>query len=396
MTSKPQHVQDYETVRHGLCSAYEEGHAAVARLRDEAAKVPGLEAELADVRAAWHQATKDADSLRSAVEWRAQQIATLAELADPTSMDGAYTTVERVVTQHAALLERLAKAESERDALKESLANVTADRDRAIARIATLEREREADRYAIHGVLLWAGEWGPGYNDRPSRHVAALLERLAKAEAERDEARQKAATLRERVATLERESDLAVNGPGGWRDVLKVEEVLKDNARAALVRAEARVKELEAAIRAKADDYRASHGEDAEGPHPMVDWAERVLRGASQPPPALVEAVAKVLEAFDATKRPGQPDDVVPALRARDAAVASLRAAYDAARSAPGPQGLLEAVGPFVPWARELVDFWDASQPDDTKTAYMGGHVFTLGFARRLVAAYDAAKGGAR
>lgn len=56
---------------------------------------------------------------------------------------------------------------------------------------------------------------------------------------------------------------------------------------------------------------------------------------------------------------------------------------------------LREAVGPFIPWARQIVEFWNDNEPNDRKTAWMGGHMFTLGHCRSLLAAYNATNGGA-
>ncbi|WFG54130.1 hypothetical protein Mx9_p23 [Myxococcus phage Mx9] len=101
-----------------------------------------------------------------------------------------------------------------------------------VARLTKVEQQAHADRYAIHGALMWSGAWPLGVeNLKPTRHVSALLERLTQAESERDAARteverltgrvtsdardmgrlrqkasdlaQEVATLRERVATLE-------------------------------------------------------------------------------------------------------------------------------------------------------------------------------------------------
>ncbi|GEL75461.1 hypothetical protein MVI01_72450 [Myxococcus virescens] len=59
------------------------------------------------------------------------------------------------------------------------------------ARVPGLEEQAQADRYAIHGALMWSGAWPLGVEKlKPTRHVSALLERLTQAESERDAVRE--------------------------------------------------------------------------------------------------------------------------------------------------------------------------------------------------------------
>lgn len=205
---KPQHEQDYETVE---AHVYEDHVAnALQRLHSEAAKVPGLEA----------QAKADWKACCDVLKWACQHS---LNLPPPN----------RAVT---ALLERLAKAESERDAARKEL----------LAMSIYLDRVRPVE--GLHSV-----------------RVASVVGEVE--------------NLRERVATLEREKshlqcEFEAEETRGDEEQRRG-DAAEDRADAA----EARVKELEARLKDAA----------------QVELSLRnTLAGslASQPPPAPAQATA--------------------------------------------------------------------------------------------------------
>lgn len=298
-------------------------------------------------------------------------------------------------------------------------------------------------------------------------------EKLTLQAEQRDSALREVATLRERVAALEREnreqddarlwteSDLTTAGisvDDGLHDAVHVLIQARDTAEARVRELEelvaslesdvkaykARTQSLEAAISAKADDYRASHGEDAEGPHPLVDWADRVLRGASHPAPT-PEPLARckdcgvvsgdgghVVGVCDGCKLdvcgdctdPTTPDEVrmcadcfargahhpAPTTGAEETetflermdrpappeVLASFAQVRRAGTPTP-PTGLLEAVGRFQQWIAWTLNQYEDTAPDDVAVVTFNqrkGEALTVGDLRALRSAYDAAKGG--
>ncbi|QSQ14022.1 hypothetical protein [Myxococcus landrumensis] len=234
---KPQHEQDYETLSKLLNKAENSeeevigvtGYAAnlawpaLIHLRDEAAKVPGLVADNATLSDALRSAC---DSLVSAGH---HELANKWREAFSRSGHG------------AALLERLAKAESERDAVRQ---------------------ERDEAREAFQGMT-------------ESRDAAVLSETKAWAKL-----REEKATLRERVATLERD---ALHEAAIHEDCMREEHAKAEAAYArglavhadAANAAEARVKELEALLSRAATALPAS---------PLS--SELIAALSTQPPPA--------------------------------------------------------------------------------------------------------------
>lgn len=310
-----QHEQDYETVRHGLVTAYYEGQAALIRLRDAAAKVPGLEADNAALLMrgrALHDAASFATDVMSYGRQRDELVSALSAhyfapvdapekcvICEGSGVD--VDTDEEGGTRNerhfpcsrckgsgrthpgAALLERLAKAEK-----------TVADYNLAV------EWHSCCPDLALRTEQLHIAE---SERDAAQQEAHRLSNALALEQTTRDRAVGEADTLRERVATLEREKshlqcEFEAEETRGDEEQRRG-DAAEDRADAA----EARVRELEAAIRAKRDDYRANYGEDKEGPHPMVDWAERVLRGASQPPPAPTQGVAEYINREDEASR---------------------------------------------------------------------------------------------
>lgn len=317
-------------------------------------------------------------------------------------------------------------------------------------RVPGLEEQSHADRYAICGVLMWSGEWPLGVEKlKPSRHVSALLERLQQAESERDAARKEAETLgararfagegllavvnerdafrqerdalltqqqanskldletatkvevelsalRERVATLERERNRLCDERIEWlagrdRAEARVRELEERGAslESDVKAYKSRTQHLESAIQAKADDYRASHGEDAEGPHPLVDWADRVLRGTSHPTPAHAQGVK-----CPACEGRGYPGEIGVG-RGGQGSCPDCKGSGREPSPTP-PPGLREAVGEVVPWLRALARL---QVTDDVVLDLpvagddMATHSILAGEVRAVVAAYDATGG---
>lgn len=163
--TKPQYEQDYETARGGLESVFGEAYSALSRLHAEAAKVPGLEAQ------------------------------------------------------------------------------------------------SEADRYAIHGALSWSGHWKVGYDQKPSRHVAALLERLAKAESERDAMQQEVDAWKD-ASGLERGGSPEHVGPDHLRADLSKRDEETTALRERVAMMGAQVEELKgelAEVKSEARDLNEMH-----------------------------------------------------------------------------------------------------------------------------------------
>ncbi|NTX08964.1 hypothetical protein [Myxococcus sp. CA040A] len=338
-------------------------------------------------------------------------------------------------------------------------------------RAAKLDAQASADYVAACPYLGTAHLPLPAGAPEPSPHLVAVLARLRTA---LDEAakvpgleeslttnRQLTGLLETRVATLERENAKlsgqmrAVSGAVG----LEADDTPKDAVERVVARAntaEARVKELEAAIRTKADDYLASYGEDAEGPHPLVDWAERTLRDKSPPPPApalgydhralradiqaiqsRVTGTIGAQEALDrvcafaqrslmAPPAPAPAQGVADTIKAQILAINQEVNAAEAAHevldergvprdsgddempprvelslaerirrlpSTHTPPALVEAVGPFVPFLRaQAAQSLAGSSPAHLTDNYVED--VSIGHIRALLAAYDAAKGG--
>lgn len=83
-----------------------------------------------------------------------------------------------------------------------------------VARLTKVEQQAHADRYAIHGALIWEGMWPLGIEKvKPSRHVQAILDRLANAEA--GLRAQQPPPTPEDVARLEEQVRAAITGNVG-------------------------------------------------------------------------------------------------------------------------------------------------------------------------------------
>lgn len=389
------------------------------------------------------------------------------------------------------------------------------------AKVPGLEAQSEADRYAIHGALSWSGHWKVGYDQKPSRHVAALLERLAKAESERDAAairhaehtdtwaraletavaerdaarqeRDKATSLaaqsasdhtqtldrmegmatertalRERVTTLEREVARAAEYAAGrdviveaWSDALGLQRTdgydAAEAIRTSRDAAEARVKELERerdeAVREALRRLASRLGDDATGFNKTLDaeglavaifqftqereqvardaaWEEAanlldnvdsanpasLIRSlASQPPPAMAQGVDREHLGQEvraewvawAREQPNpKPSWLVPweGLSEPDREVdrrIGERLFLLGQRATPTPPALVEAVGPFAAVGRMLLrhqpPLSSRIQGEVFRAEWHGDSVgvTALDF-ERLSAAYDAAKGGGK
>lgn len=271
--TKPQHEQDYETLKSALDSAptgrwtsFQHNHA-LTRLHSEAAKVPGLEADNAAIK---EQATK--------VLYVAIGLHALYRSDSRVESDGSHEALfaetHRLLSgahPGAALLERLAKAESERDAARQEVARlnerVDGLTDSLKASLANTEEEQEANKRLADGLASAADD---------------------------------AASLRERVATLEEELATLTASEQGADAVAK-------EALAAERTAEARVKELEAKL---AGARNAALEEAASEVHKLLDTpavglskrmalteAESNIRAlTSQPPPAPAKGERSALE----------------------------------------------------------------------------------------------------
>lgn len=272
------------------------------------------------------------------------------------------------MTQHAALLERLAKAESERDTAR---AEVDAWKD-----ASGLERGGSPEHV------------GPDHlrADLKKRDDEAwALRRLADQRlAERNATESEAEALRERVATLEREvhgTDSLNPGAVGY---LAMEKERADAAEARVKELTVRVEGAFAALSQPAcypGDVRLACSFLADKP---VDEMPQVRFGASQPPPAPAQVVME---------RIGMPTLATADARTRalhralfDASeagvdVRSAVAELNALETTPTPPALVDAVG-------TLLSLHDATTPL-TQREWFG----TWGAVR---AAYDAAKGGGR
>ena len=391
MTTKPQHEQDCETARAGIdCTdpyACASAVGALSRLHSEAAKVPGLESALrlakevlrdtggaiADI-VGHPRDNESGDDLVASVRSKVSGL----EADNAALLKGISTYHEawkqgrdvvplanllKVAESHgpgAALLERIAKAESERDELRSDL-----NKNFALG---------QADHRAIHDALGWAHGWHGKTLPAPWRGVTALIQ-------ERD-------TARERVATLEK---LAYLGDHHFPDATwkaRCEETVTD-----LRAAEARVKELTAQL---AGARNAALEEAASEVHKLLDTpavglskrmalteAESNIRAlASQPPPAPARPecghvlTGRPPGSLRATCRKAPHGDDVPHRWDEEPGTATPHPAR-AGGAGRGPHGSrrLPVRGPGPPWPRARVARAGRTRPADARDAPTGrGH----------------------
>lgn len=392
-TDKPQHEQDYETVRRRLSTEDSEAWSSLSRLHTQAAKVPGL------------------------VAWREEMLHALSRGLDYTPKpEEAAARLAGVITDAEAAEQRAVDAESERDAARQEVEALRTN----VAELDGKWRE-----------VMWQA-----LGRDPAKEMGSML--IISREID---------TLRERVATLEAEKSKAESyveklrlDISGHVGVIhkKLEHVrrLQDS----LKTAEARAKELAAQL-AKGRGV-GVHVRVAPGKTEHKSTAYIRNHWAGLPP---YDDVAALCDALGMRSTPTPP---TPA-QGVDEDVATVHGALDllehddvgqqtegfaalgrieARLSAPTPpalvdpmhptgkctcagegacewclrldlrerlEALVEEVGPMAEALRDIVDTY-RHKPDTFTEFRLDVYTFAcLGWARRLLAAYDAAKGGA-
>ncbi|QQR47782.1 hypothetical protein JKA73_17765 [Myxococcus xanthus] len=395
--------------------------AALSRLAAQAARVPGL------------------------LEWREKMLSALASGLDYTPAPEQAEGLLRVIITEADEFEQRAEAaESERDATKELLrsahtevAALQAQIANGAAGAAQLESERDA---AQKDAARLAGEKADAVLGASEQRA-----RAERAEADLQAERTTTASLRERVATLEKDvaevvnllpdekrrawkehvrSAIAVEAGllAGIRELLpddyawtecpseavylladraeqadselndlrpEVERLTKRDGElcADLSTAEARVKELEAE-NSRLRDFNAGYDK-------MTDTLMTLAGVAPQPPPAPAQTTSDLWIAAEGTARAAYERALERREPTGNALSEGVRAALRVFTPTP-PPGLREAVGEVVPWLRALARL---QVTDDVVLDLpvagddMATHSILAGEVRAVVAAYDATGG---
>lgn len=335
------------------------GHIDV--LTVEAAKVPGLQAEVDKARDALGRYCGRAGAGRDS----------LADL-----IEGA---VRRGNT-----------SEDERDEAQRDLVGAINERDAARTELSSERVKHAAFQDAVEASAA-----------RLETKVASIEAQLQEAFAQRDAARQEHTTwknhatnlsdevleLRGRVATLVKDNAAVGANMDGWRSRATV--------------AEARVEILTAAMKDEVEWLRGQGRGDGEGPHPRLAHLKGILHGAALPtptPPAPAQGVAKVVVSDDEVEEMRQcvqdngaggqvtTDSLLRLMDSHDALARIL------ATMAPTPPALVEAVGPLAEKIREVESGPRSIVPpwqDFDWNLRLGAPAWVA-----IREAYDAAKGG--